>query len=363
MLAMRSWFYFEVEGLTLMMYIDAGNISILDVSFEAAQEWAAGIVQDLTLDYRSHEDEDRTEIYHGWYDGRPVSLSLDTLDSEGHWRGVAFSSEQEVAFPWNDDVELGRLAFAHFHRPVRCSARPHLPEYQGDRSMQIDEGGEHLVDWGKMRRFGESQPDARAFLLLAVAANRPAHDVIVSWLDLRGVDLSGLVADRLTAMGTRFDGALLTGASLVEADMAEAVLDGAHLDGANLKGAVFDKSSLRRASLRKAQFADGDCLRSNLEASDWTEAELTKTSFHWSRLTGARLRGVRAGRGNFNGSQLAGADLRDGCFRNASFAEANLMGADLSGSDCTGANFSNAVLTNVRWDGARMVGAVFTPHP
>ena len=312
------------------LYVEAGDISIRNVSFEEAREWVASIVQDLTLDYRSHEDEDRTEIYHGWYDGARVSLSLDTLDSEGHWRGVAFSSEREVAFPWSDDVELGRIAFAHFRRPVRCSASAQLTEHQSDRFLQIDDGGEHLVDWGKMRRFGESQPDARAFLLLAVAENRPAHDVIVSWQDLRGVDLSGLVADRLTAMGTRFDGALLTGASLLEADMAEAVLDGAHLDGANLKGAVFDKSSLRRASFRKAQFAEGDCLRSNLERSDWTEAELRKASFLGSNLTGACLRGVHAIRAGFDRARLAGAALSEGSFTDAGFFEADLTGADLS---------------------------------
>lgn len=52
----------------------------------------------------------------------------------------------------------------------------------------------------------------------AIADKQPVADVDLSELNLRGCDLTGLIARGLLAIGTQLDYALLTGAELIEAD-------------------------------------------------------------------------------------------------------------------------------------------------
>ncbi|RUT02164.1 hypothetical protein DSM106972_062390 [Dulcicalothrix desertica PCC 7102] len=63
----------------------------------------------------------------------------------------------------------------------------------------------------------------------AISKQQIVEGINLSGLDLRQVDLTGLTAQKLLAIGTRLDYALLTETQLIEADFTEANLDGSHL--------------------------------------------------------------------------------------------------------------------------------------
>jgi uncharacterized protein YjbI with pentapeptide repeats len=77
-------------------------------------------------------------------------------------------------------------------------------------------------------------------------------------------DLTGLIAQRLSAFRTRFDYALLTEAQLIEADFTEANLDGSHLASSNLGLASFNQASMREVCLQYALFSNGYCKNARL---------------------------------------------------------------------------------------------------
>ncbi|OKH53563.1 hypothetical protein NIES2101_10590 [Calothrix sp. HK-06] len=68
----------------------------------------------------------------------------------------------------------------------------------------------------------------------AISKQQIVEGINLSGLDLCQVDLTGLAAQKLLAIGTRLDYALLTGTQLIEADFTEAHLDGSHLASSNL---------------------------------------------------------------------------------------------------------------------------------
>lgn len=198
------------------------------------------------------------------------------------------------------------------------------------------------------------------FLHLAISNQQIIQGVDLSRFDLRKVDLTGLAAQSLLALGTRFDYALLTETQLIEADFTEANLDGSHLASSNLGLACFNRASMRQICLQYSLFINGYCKDANLEYADLTGAELTGSLFFGSHMHKAVLYMVKADNTGFNRADMKQADLRNGSFIKATFNHADLTEANLRGSNFSQADFREAKLDNVNWDNVNLTGALFS---
>lgn len=124
---------------------------------------------------------------------------------------------------------------------------------------------------------GPLHPATDVQAALTVLGRRPdpaSHvNVDLTWVDIRGADL--------------------TNAKLVHADLRDADLVGAYLRSADLSGAALRNADLARAYLRSADLA-GAYLRfdnltgANLRSAVLTGANLTGANFAGANLTGAR---------------------------------------------------------------------------
>lgn len=205
-----------------------------------------------------------------------------------------------------------------------------------------------------------SVPTILDFLHSVISKQQIVQGVDLSRLDLRQVDLTGLAAQKLLALGTRFDYALLTETQLIEADFTEASPDGSHLASSNLGLACFNRASMRQVCLQYASFINGYCKDANLEYADLTGAELTGSLFFGSHLHKAVLYMVKADNTGFNRADMKQADLRDGSFIRATFNHADLTEANLSGGNFSQADFRQAKLDNVNWENVNLAGALFS---
>lgn len=196
-------------------------------------------------------------------------------------------------------------------------------------------------------------------LRAASARHETVYEADVSGLNLRRIDLTGLLTERLQARRTRLDYALLTGAQLVEADFTGANLTGAHLANVNAGLATFDFALMREVSLEHSIFVIGYCRNAGLDDADLTEAQLTGTLFFGSHFNRAVLHNVKSDDAGFNRVSMLSADLSGGSFVGATFTHADLTGANLSKADCSQADFREAKLQGVIWDGARLADAHF----
>lgn len=140
---------------------------------------------------------------------------------------------------------------------------------------------------------------------------RPAGELNLRRISLRGCDLSGV--------------------DLRNADLTGADLRGVILNGARLQHAIFDRA-------------------------DISDSVLTGAKAFQARFRGADLTRVRGASGaEFHEANFRGADLGNGDFRGAIFSKAGLMTASLAGGKFSGADLSEAMLM-----GAMLSGADFT---
>lgn len=183
------------------------------------------------------------------------------------------------------------------------------------------------------------------------------------FLDLSGLDFTGLTLDKADFTSCIFSGALFkraslsgvifTGTVLVDADFTDAVLDMSHIDGAQAAGARFVGAELRGAMLAGSEYSG--C---NFSRADLADAVLDGSAFSdadFSGATGVRMSarnsiftGANFTDGRFSESNLSGANLGRSVLDNASFAGITATGFSIEDATGEGADFSNALLVSSR---------------
>lgn len=200
-----------------------------------------------------------------------------------------------------------------------------------------------------------------ADLLEHAGKRRRVLDMVLLDAELAGVDLSCLVAERLSLIEASLYKACLTQIRWVECDLTKARLSYANLTDAVLRMCRFDNASVRNACFERARFEDCFCKGADFSMTNFRSACMSETAFErailrdaifdgasgdgiifrGADLTGASLVGVRFRDADFRGADLRKANLKDGVFRHADFRGALLEGVDFSGTDCSGAYFDS----------------------
>ena len=166
--------------------------------------------------------------------------------------------------------------------------------------------------------------------LSALIASLPRVGEVAPALDLRGVELPGLIAIRPTDLsGTRFDSAALNWS------FGGSVLRGAVFDGADGANVHFGGSDLTGSSFVGARLPGAVFLMANL-----SDANLTRIHMPSGQLKSAVCRNAR-----FTSADLRMVWAADADLRSADLREANLVGASLGGAIWD---------TTTRLDGARL---------
>ncbi len=222
-------------------------------------------------------------------------------------------------------------------------------------------------------------------------------------IDLRKLNLRGIILKEASLWYAHLGGAKLTGAHLERTILRGARLERANLSGANLDGADLSGANLEKADLSGAQLKKADLLQchleeakisdahlegadleethlegANLKFSHLREAYMMKAHLEGADLTGAHLRGAHLEGANLQGANLAGAhlekadlqmvDLRGATLQKAHLQQANLRYCDLRGADTNldkanmdgahlyGADLSQANIEEIKWGSRCMIG-------
>lgn len=157
--------------------------------------------------------------------------------------------------------------------------------------------------------------------------------------DLRGCNLSNLVAPGLDLSGANLRGANLTGI-----DVSDFNFGGADLTGATLTNATFTRGNLAGAVLTDVVAARATFFEVGFQMSDLRRGNFANASF--------------------TGTSFDGADVRQASFSRASvvttdFRSADLRGVDMAGLDLSAIDFENAVLGQIDFGGTNLTGARF----
>jgi uncharacterized protein YjbI with pentapeptide repeats len=259
-----------------------------------------------------------------------------------------------VADPWDADVQSVLRSYERAMdvlRPSGVFAEP-VPSSDGRLAWRAPEG----VDLGGVARDSREgmrlDSDARAdggdvvpettILTEAVRDGRNVLDVTLSWADLRGTDLTGLVADGLDLSWAQLDNASLrrariTGGSFDSANLGQTVLEQASIEDSGFDRSIAGGSSWRGAVIDRCTFGDAV-----LTATDFTQARISSSSFGAAMLGQARFERAELRDCNFTHAECNGV----------SFAGAALQRVDFANADLRGASFAGATLNDVSFEGA-----------
>ena len=256
----------------------------------------------------------------------------------------------------------------------------------------------------------EELEQRKALILEALNTGESLADRDLAYVNLSGLDLSGMnlakaYLEGAKMAGTNLENADLTGAILVRVQMDGANLKGARLREANLgharvsacdfSGAVLNKAVLAEAQVEGTIIEGGD-----MDGTDFTKARVKNTIFDRSSLREAMLMETSFVKTQFRGCDLSEAiflytildecdfseaivvsatfvkvpaektifrkaNLTDSCmtdqsgFSNVDFSGAILSGANLRGTDLKGADFMGADLTGADLSQCPLSGANF----
>lgn len=164
-------------------------------------------------------------------------------------------------------------------------------------------------------------------------------------------------AERATFVGARLVGANFQGAKLARAELASAELEEASFADADLtdvrlydadaRGARFSRAKMRGARADGVTLVRAVLTEVDAPKSVWDRADLSDAN-----LDSAKLAGSTFVRTNLERSIFSRADVRDGCFRRAKMRRAKMQEANLAG-----AIFERAVLDEADLRGANLYGA------
>ena len=191
--------------------------------------------------------------------------------------------------------------------------------------------------------------------------------VVATHANFDGIVAVGVIASQANLVGARFVGAKLDQCDLSlshadGADFRDASLVEANLSGVLMQGAILAKVDARGASVGAAKFDEADLSGATLRG-----ARGYATSFVWSSLDHAVLRGALLDGAAFNGADMSYADMRIGSFAGSDFSGALLIGANLMGADLSRAKFGpypmkGASIRHVKTRNTDFTGATYDMH-
>ena len=161
-------------------------------------------------------------------------------------------------------------------------------------------------------------------------------------LNLKSVDLSGLVLRSINL--TRTD---LSGANLQDSDLSGAVLDLAILNNAKLAGTDLSEASLKGADLsgldlRRTKLCQTICTQADMNGVNLSHVSLFKINFSSAKLHRANLEGAR-----LTGSNLSFANLNEARFVAARMTDVELAGCTMRRANISWATFVRSDLKSV----------------
>ncbi len=207
-----------------------------------------------------------------------------------------------------------------------------------------------------------------------IAEGRVLRGKSLDGADLRGLNLSRVLLDRVTLRGADLSGAVLSGATLRRVDLTDARLDGADLQGITVRQALLLRTSLDNVDARGALLAD--CKLTTVtsrglraDGARLTDVGVLDSRFEGMSLAGAALTNVTLGsvvieEGSFVGMRASDCTLEGGALqgcdlRSATFERASISGTKISECQLRAALFREARFSRVDWGSGDWSGAVF----
>ncbi len=214
-----------------------------------------------------------------------------------------------------------------------------------------------------LTRYAEGQRDFRYIQLTGTQGDR------LQGQDLRNINLSGSVLERVDLRQVIFKNANLNGIKLVKVDLrgvdlSNSSLIDANLAFSNLSEANLSQANLLRANLSQAKLGSAILQKAELMKSNLSEADLSLANLNGANLVLANLRKANLVKANLRDSNLAAANLSDAILDGADLSAADMRSAELHLTNLSNANLSSANLTAaklilIEFAGTNLNGANF----
>ncbi len=185
--------------------------------------------------------------------------------------------------------------------------------------------------------------------LLKEVLAKDIFDRQIPYRELKGVDLSHIHMEGLTARGHAPHTEYLRPAYLMGADLRQANFTKTRLHGANLINADLSEANLLNANLRGANLMGANLSYANLDCSYLIETKFNRTKLCHAILSGAKLTLADLSDANLSHANLICADLTRSNLSNADLSNADLRSATLILSNLSGANLNGAEVNDARF--------------
>ncbi len=151
-----------------------------------------------------------------------------------------------------------------------------------------------------------------------------------------------------------FEMADLSDADLKDADLQRAQIFNSNLSGANLSRCNLDEANLQKSIAVAALFAGNQ-----IEAVDFSCADLSRADFAGAQLSHARLNGALLDDANFRGARLISGGIAQARGQRVNFEDALLRTVNVNALVAPGARFGRSTLIRIDFAGGDLRGADF----
>ncbi len=248
------------------------------------------------------------------------SFYLDLLSRFGKNVSLPFASLKEI-YLVDADLKNSYLPGVNFYN---------------SRLMRTNFSESNLIK----SNFEQSNAEGAIFKNCDLAESNMSH------VDLCGVDFTKADLFRANFLYSSLEKSIFIGCMLVQANLNSVKAKKSKFDGANLKMAVLDNANFVGSSFRFSQLQEaslrgvvGSCF---LEDEDGI-GRIFGIDFHGANLERANLNKANLNKADLTNANLELADLGGVDLRNA-----NLTGADLSGANVGGALFDGAIVNRAK---------------
>jgi uncharacterized protein YjbI with pentapeptide repeats len=186
----------------------------------------------------------------------------------------------------------------------------------------------------------------------AISALRPGETLDLSGKSLNGLDLSGMDLRRVKLQAARLNNTNLKGANLEGVVLDQAWALKSDWSGANLKKSSLFATQFGGSKLDGANFSEARV------AADFTNASVTNAVFDGADLSAdEKNQSMGLMRGAFKSAKLDGSSFRGANMARVMMEFASLRGADLSNATLRGGEFAGADFTDANVAGTNFEGA------
>ena len=127
-----------------------------------------------------------------------------------------------------------------------------------------------------------------------------------------------------------------------------------NLQNSDLKGVKVHKGKFNASALKESDFSDSDLTSSSFKSSDLQNSDFKRVNVHDGEFNASGLEGS-----DFSGSDLTNCSFKCCNLTNVRFDDANLFGAKIIKSALKGASFKSCVLDNTTFSSSDLAGVCF----